>query len=206
MKTLILCCALALMGIKALAKEEPVHIYSVNNSTKNQQTDTISLQIDNSNAYYQKVVKLDSNIKVSQIYLRALQFMASKNFQQTYGYEEEGKLIFTTTQDLNITPVNINDDNSDVEEYSTQFSITIYMKNGRYRYTINNVVFFMPTQSGNRRLTLYDLYEKEINKDSRRIAKDARSVITSFERYIAALTGELHNDIEHKSPIHSSKF
>jgi hypothetical protein len=206
MRTFILCCALAFVGIKANAQEEgPVRAYNMDHSTKNQQPDSVSLKVENSNAYYQKVVKVDSTIKVSQIYLRALQFMAGKNFTQTYGYDQEGKLIFTTTQDLNVNPVNITEDN-DVEQYTTQFSITIDMKNGRYRYTINNVVFFMPAPSGNRRLTLYDMYQKMTNKDSRRISKDARSVITSFERYIAALTNELHDDIEHKSLIHNSKF
>jgi hypothetical protein len=206
MKTLILCCALAFMGIKAIAQEEaPVHVYNVDNGTVRPVPDSVKLQIDNGNAYYQKVVKVDSSIKVSNIYIRALQFMASKNFQQNYGYDQEGKLIFTTTQDLNINTVSPTDDN-DVEQYTTQFSITLDMKNGRYRYTINNIVFFMPTQTGNRRLTLYDMYQKMTNKDSRRIARDARAVIASFERYITTLTNDLHDDIEHKLLIHSSKF
>lgn len=206
MRIFILCCALTLFAVEATAREEGVMlIYKFADPIKSQQSDSVSLQVENTNAYYQKVVKVDSTIKISQIYLRALQFMAGKNFTQTYGYDQEGKLIFTTTQDLNVNPVNITEDN-DVEQYTTQFSIIIDMKNGRYRYTINNVVFFIPAQSGNRRLTLYDVYQKMTNKDSRRIARDARNVITSFERYITALTNELHDDIEHKSLIHNSKF
>ena len=50
-------------------------------------------------------------MRESVIYLRAIQFMASKNFQQTYGYQEEGKLIFTTTQDLNNNLVYVSDNN-----------------------------------------------------------------------------------------------
>src|ERR1700753_2358027 len=111
MKTLILCCALALTGIKVMAQDSPARTYNADNSARSSQPDSVSLQVDHSNAYYQKVVKLDSAIKVSDIYIRALQFMAAKNFQQTYGYDQEGKLIFTTTQDLNISPVNITDEN-----------------------------------------------------------------------------------------------
>jgi len=206
MKSILLCCALAFFGIKAIAQDGPVRVYNVDNSAKAQQTDSVKLKIDGVSAYYQQVVKLDSNIKVSDIYIRALQFMASKNFTQTYGYDQEGKLIFTTTQDLNINPVSVNDDNDNVEQYTTQFAITIDMKNGRYRYTVHNVVFFLPTASGNRRLTLYDVYEKMTNRDSRRVSRDARSLITSFERYIGTLTREMYDDIENKSVIHSPKF
>jgi hypothetical protein len=198
---------MAFIGLKAMAQDESqVRIYSVDNSVKRQQQDTVSLRVDGSSAYYQKVVKLDSGVKVSNIYIRVLQFMAAKNFQQTYGYDQEGKLIFTTTQDLNINPVNITDENDMVEQYTAQFSITLDMKNGRYRYTIQNVVFFIPEGSGNRRLTLYDMYQKMMNKDSKRIARNAKSLITSYERYITTLTTELHQDIEHKSAIHNNMF
>lgn len=206
MKTLLICCALAFAGIKVMAQDVSTRTYNVDNSTRSQPTDSVSLQVDRNSAYYQTVVKLDSNTRVSDIYLRALQFMAAKNFQQTYGYDQEGKLIFTTTQDLNINPVNITDENDNVEQYTAQFSITLDMRNGRYRYTIQNVTFYIPEPNGNRRLTLYEMYQKMTNRDSRRIARNARNLITSFERYINSLTNELHQDIEHKSAIHNNKF
>jgi hypothetical protein len=169
------------------------------------QTDTVKLKIDGNNAYYQKVVKLDSNINEPTIYLRALQFMASKNIQQTYGYQPEGKLIFSTVQDLNINGAYVGDENDAVEPYSVQFAITLDMKSRTYRYTINNVVFFLPTETGNKRATLNDIYLKATN-DSRRIAKNANKLIASFERYLTSLTRELYVAVEQKSAMYNSKF
>lgn len=169
-------------------------------------TDTVKLQVDGTNAYYAKTVRVDSSITESKIYLRSLEFMASKNFQQNYGYDEEGKLICTTTQDLNTNEVYVGDDSDNVDPYTVQFTITIDMKNRRYRYTINNVVFFRPTETGNRRLTLYDVYVKATNTSSKRVAKDAKKVISSFERYITTLTNELHQAIELKQVTDNPKF
>lgn len=183
-----------------------VRIDKINSVAQTPPTDSVKLQIDGNSAYYQKTVKVDTGITVSDVYIRTLQFMAAKNFQQNYGYEQEGKLIFTTTQDLNTSPVIVNNDNADVDPYTTQFSITVDMKNGRYRYTIQNVLFYLPTQTGNRRLTLYDLYAKATNKDSRRIAREAKDVMTSFERYINSLTTELYDNIQHKAIIFDPKF
>jgi hypothetical protein len=167
--------------------------------------DSVTLQVNGKNAYYQKTVKVDSDIKVSTMYIRALQFMAAKNFQQTYGYEQEGKLIFTTTQDLNVNPVTTGSDLEDVQEYNVQFAITIDMRNGRYRYTVTNVTFYRPTDNGNMRLTLYDMVQK-VSGDSRSVAKDARKLISSFERYLDALTAELYEGIEYKAAIYQPKF
>ncbi len=179
---------------------------SIVGHAKSMQVDSIKLQVEGSNAYYQKTVKVDSNITVSTIYIRALQFMASKNFTQNYGYEQEGKLIFTTTQDLNINDTYSSDDLETVNPYTVQFAISIDMKNKRYRYTIHNIVFYLPTETGNRRLTLYDVYTKTNNRQPKRIIRDATKLITSFEKYIAILTNELYEDIQHKLLIHNSNF
>ncbi|WP_426668225.1 DUF4468 domain-containing protein [Mucilaginibacter sp. McL0603] len=205
MKILFLSIILAFITLTTYAQEGTVKISQANSGSVKPPTDSVKLQIDGNNAYYQKIVKVDSSIKVSEIFLRALQFMAGKNFQQTYGYQQEGKLIFTTTQDLNINPVTTGTDLDNVEQYSVQFAITIDMKNGRYRYTVHNVVFFRPTDSGNSRLTLYDMHQKATG-DTKWVAKDARKVITSFERYLSTLTAELNEGIEHKSAIYQPKF
>ncbi len=63
-------------------------------------------------------------------------------------------MIFTTTQDLNANAL-FNGDNDEPNPYTIQFAITIDMKNGRYRYTISNIIFYLPSQNGNRRMTLY---------------------------------------------------
>src|ERR1700754_2383542 len=116
MKTLVLNFMLAFIPIIVFAQDNNVRTYQVNSSLSNNsipynlQVDSVRLHVDGNNAYYQRVVKVDSNINENLIYIRSMQFMASKNFQQTYGYEEEGKLIYTTTQDLNINPVKVNDD------------------------------------------------------------------------------------------------
>jgi len=149
---------------------------------------------------------VDSNITESMIYGRALQFTASKNFQQNYGYEEEGKLIFTTTQDLNINTVYVGDDSDLLEPYTVQFALTLDLKNGSYRYTIHNVLFYIPEGNGNKRETLYDVYTKATNTESKRVAKNAKKLLESFERYITTLTGELYDGIEQKSLIYKSKF
>jgi hypothetical protein len=205
MRILLLSIILAFIAFTTYAQEGTVKTSQVNSGPAKPLTDSVKLQIDGKNAYYQKIVKVDSSIKVSDIFIRALQFMAGKNFQQTYGYQQEGKLIFTTTQDLNINPVTTGTDLENVEQYTVQFAITIDMKNGRYRYTVHNVVFFRPADGGNSRLTLYDLNQKATG-DTKWVAKDARKVITSFERYISTLTAELNEGIEHKSAIYQPKF
>jgi len=206
MKVLILSLMLAPISFITFAENNKASAYYVNRSINNPQTDSVKLQIDGNNAYYQKVVKVDSNITESMIYGRALQFTASKNFQQNYGYEQEGKLIFTTTQDLNINIVYVGDDSDVLEPYTVQFALTLDLKNGSYRYTIHNVLFYIPEANGNRRETLYDIYTKATNTESKRVAKNAKKLIESFERYIATLTGELYEGIEQKSLIYKSKF
>jgi hypothetical protein len=171
-----------------------------------QNNDSVKLIVDGDNAYYQKAVKVDSNIKEGLMYGRVLQFAASKNFQQNYGYQEEGKLIFTTTQDLNINQAYVGDDNDTVEPYTVQFALTLDLKNGGYRYTIHNVIFYLPTENGNRREGLFDIYQKATGADSRRLQKNAKKLIDSFERYISALTKELYAGIEQKSQIYNKKF
>jgi hypothetical protein len=205
MRILLLSITLAFITLTTYAQEGTVKTSQVNSGPAKPSTDSVKLQVDGKNAYYQKIVKVDSSIKVSDIFIRALQFMAGKNFQQTYGYQQEGKLIFTTTQDLNINPVTTGTDLENVEQYTVQFAITIDIKNGRYRYTVHNVVFFRPADGGNSRLTLYDLNQKATG-DTKWVAKDARKVITSFERYLSTLTAELNEGIEHKSAIYQPKF
>ena len=205
MKILLLSIFLAFITLTTYAQDGAVKTDQVSSGTVKPPTDSVKLQVDGKSVYYQKVVKVDSSIKVSDIFIRALQFMAGKNFQQTYGYQQEGKLIFTTTQDLNINPVTTGTDLDNVEQYTVQFAITIDMKNGRYRYTVHNIVFFRPTDGGNSRLTLYDLNQKATG-ETKWVAKDARKVITSFERYLSTLTTELNEGIEHKSAIYQPKF
>ena len=175
-------------------------------NTPSEHPDSIKLTVEGNHAYYQKVVKADS-IPEGLIYLHAIQFMAAKNFQQNYGYQQEGKLIFTTSQDLNINAVYIGDENDTVNPYNAQFSVILDLKNGRYRYTINNVVFFFPTESGNKRETLFDIYLKASgNGESRRMEKVYKSIIDSFERYVSSLVTELREAIEQKLTIYNSKF
>lgn len=169
--------------------------------------DTVKIQVDASNnVYYQKTVKVTGGIMVDQIYNRTLQFMAAKNFVQTYGDDQEWKLIFTTSQDLNINPVYIGDDNDTVEPYTVQLAIMLDMKNGSYRYTINNVVFSIPTATYNRRETLFDMFTKATNTSSKRVAKNAKALIASFERYLGSLTDELHQGIEQKALMYNPQF
>jgi hypothetical protein len=206
MKTFILSIALASALFAAQARDrEAIRTYQVGYNKNIAIPDSVKLKVDSNTAYYQKIVKVDSNIKVSMIYLRTLQFMSAKNFTQNYGYEEEGKMIFTTTQDLNANAV-FNGDNDDPNPYTVQFAITIDMKNGRYRYTISNIIFYLPSQNGNRRMTLYEVYEKETGTESRRIQRNAKTIVDSFERYLVSLTGELYTEIEHKAVIYNTKF
>src|ERR1700733_5668380 len=125
MRILLLSITLAFITLTTYAQEGIVKTSQVNSGAVKPPTDSVKLQIDGKNAYYQKTVKVDSSIKVSDIFIHALQFMAGKNFQQNYGYQQEGKLIFTTTQDLNINPVTTGTDLENVEQYTVQFAITI---------------------------------------------------------------------------------
>ena len=204
MKTFILSVAF-LSLLLATNAQDAVRTYQVSHGKNGPILDSVKLKVDSNTAYYQKTVKVDSNIKVSMIYLRALQFMSAKNFTQNYGYEEEGKMIFTTMQDLNANAT-FGGDNDDPNPYTVQFAITIDMKNGRYRYTISNVIFYLPTVNGNRRMTLYELYDKETGNESRRIQRNAKTIVDSFEKYLVRLTGELYTEIEHKAVIYGTKF
>ncbi|HEY4326286.1 MAG TPA: hypothetical protein VGN20_20035 [Mucilaginibacter sp.] len=206
MKTFILAIIIICFTFKGFANEYSTFSDFKQPAGVTVQADTVKLQIDGNTAYYQFTVKVDSNLAEPIIYIRALQFMASKNIQQTYGYQEEGKLIFSTMQDLNVSRVYVGDDNEAVEPYSVQFAITLDIKTGRYRYTISNILFFLPTETGNKRETLSDVYLKATNTDSRRIAKNARNLIASFERYITTLTNELYEGVEQKSAMNKSKF
>ncbi|MGZ3753005.1 MAG: hypothetical protein ACXVB0_08725 [Mucilaginibacter sp.] len=212
MKTLILSAALVVITLTVKAQDDGVvRTYQVDHPVKTKTPvpptlfDSIKLQTDNGIAYYQKAFKVDSDIKVSAIYLRALQFMAGKNFQQNYGYEEEGKLIYTTTQDLNKNMV-YSDTNDEPEPYTVQFAVTIDIKNARYRCTFSNITFYLSAIDGNRRVTLNDIYQKAINGDSKRVKRDAKGIIDSFEKYILTLTRDLYAEIEHKAMIYNSKF
>lgn len=167
--------------------------------------DSIKMTVDGTQAYYQKVFKTDSSIKISTIYRRTLQFMAAKNFQQNYGFEQEGKMILTSAQDLNANP-NYAGDNDNPDPYTVQFAITVDMRNGRYRCTINNINFYLPSENGNRRMTLHEVYLKETGNESRRTIKEARMLIESFERYLISLTNDLYTEVEHKAPIYNPKF
>ncbi|MDB5145171.1 MAG: hypothetical protein JWQ66_3884 [Mucilaginibacter sp.] len=206
MKTLLLSIILVSLTVTTYAQGGTVRTYQVNSAAPLALADSAKIIVEGTNAYYQKSVKVDTGIGVSLIYIRALQFMAAKNFQQNYGYEEEGKLIFTTSQDLNTNIVTNGYDMENVDVFTVQFAITIDMKKQKYRYTIHNVVFFRPTESGNRRLTLYDMYQKETNGDSRGVKKDAKKVIDAFEKYIGTLTNDLYESIQHKAAIYNSKF
>jgi hypothetical protein len=196
----------AVIVINANARPVTDHALIGKGKPDTQAADSVTLSIDGTNAYYQKTVKVDSGIGISAMYLRSLEFMAAKNYQQTYGYQEEGKLIFTTTQDLNTNAITTGSDIENTEVFSVQFAVTLDMKKQRYRYTIHNVIFFRPTENGNLRIPLYDMYVKETNGDAKWIRKDAKKVIDSFERYITNLTNELYESIEHKAAIYNSKF
>ncbi|HZY39365.1 MAG TPA: hypothetical protein VFE53_22065 [Mucilaginibacter sp.] len=207
MRFLILLIGIAIIAINTQTASGQVHDEEAARSyAASSHPDSVKLTVEGVHAFYQKVVKADS-IPLGIIYVRAIQFMAAKNFQQNYGYQEEGKLIFTTSQDLNINPVYVGDENDVVNPYNAQFSIMLDLKNGRYRYTVSNVVFFFPTDNGNKRETLYDIYFKASgNGESRRLEKVYKSIIDSFEKYISGLVTELREAIEQKLIIYDSKF
>ena len=206
MKRLITTLIVSIISLNAYPKNQIISIDKKKQFGNEIIDDSLKLIVDGNQAFYQKTVKLDSNITLPTIYIRAIQFMASKNIIQTYGYQEEGRLIFSTIQDLNVNKDYVGDDNETLQTYSVQFAITLDIKNKRYRYTIHNVTFFVPTEFGNKRETLYELYLKAYNTDSRRIAKETRKMIESFERYASMLTDELKNEIEHKSPVNKTDF
>lgn len=202
MKTLLLCIGLTFITLIGYAQDE----VGKNGAVPMPQGDSVMIKIDGNTAYYQKSVKVDTSIGVSLIYLRTLQFMAAKNFQQTYGYEQEGKEIFTSTQDLNTNPFTIGNYSDNIEPFTVQFAVTVDMRKQRYRYTIHNVTFYRPTETGNLRMSLYEVYLRATNGDSRSIKKDSKKVIDAFERYISSLTAELRESIDHKAMIYNTKF
>ncbi len=209
MKSLALSTFLLLFVLTAKARDK-IYTYPADHTIKPTMfplPDSIKLQTANSNAYYQKTFKVDSGIKVSSIYTRVLEFMAAKNFQQNYGYEQEGKLIFTTAQDLNITQGTAFENyDTNPMPYTVQFAFSVDMKNGRYRCTISNVVFFLPSENGTRRTNLFEVYEKMTGNEPRRVKSYAKSLIDSFEKYLIDLTNGLYTEVDHKADIYNSKF
>ncbi len=206
MKTFILFIGLTILHVNAAVVFGQNTKNSIRWAESFERPDSVKLKVEGDHAYYQKVVKADS-VAESTIYQRAVQFMAAKNFQQNYGYQQEGKLIFTTSQDLNINPVYAGDEDDIVDPYNVQFSVTLDLKNRRYRYTIGNVVFFFPTDNGNKRETLYDIYLKASgNGESRHNQKIYKSIIESFESYISTLVTGLREAIQHKLIMYNSKF
>ncbi len=203
------------MMIAFLAKAQDdgdgkIRTYQVDHSVKSPAPiapDSIKLKIEDNNVYYQKTFKVDSNIKVSSIYTRVLEFMAAKNFQQNYGYEQEGKIIYTSAQDLNATSGTFFENyEAGASPYTVQFAFSVDMKNGRFRCTISNVVFFLPSEGGNWRTNLYLVYQKMTGNESRRVKNYARSLIDSFEKYLIDFTNGLYTEVEHKADIYNSKF
>src|ERR1700749_3874773 len=93
--------------------------------------DSIKLKIEGNTGYYMQTIKVDSGITEHKIYQRTLEFMAGKNFQQNYGYDEEGKLICTTVQDLNTNKPSPTNEET-VDPYTVQFTVMVDMKNKRY--------------------------------------------------------------------------
>ena len=206
MKALLICIGLSFIALTGYSQDDATRTYQVNSSVPVPQGDSVKLIIDGTSAYYQRTVKVDTGVGVSLIYLRTLQFMAAKNFQQTYGFEQEGKEIFTTTQDLNTNLFTIGNYSDNIDPFTVQFAVTIDMKKQRYRYTIHNVIFYRPTETGNLRMTLYEMYLRATNGDSRYIKKDSKKVLDAFEKYISALTAELRESIDHKAIIYNTKF
>ena len=93
------------------------------------------------------------------------------------------------------------------EPYTVQFAITIDMKNGRYRYTVQNVIFYLPTDGGNRRQTCLKYIKKRwtaMQGDMPGTQPAKRSGLLN-DTY-NALTNDLHADIENKTAIHDPKF
>jgi len=178
--------------------------YHSSSSQKNLMSDTIRFKVDtNRNIYYQGAVKLSKNLTVDVIYTRIVQLMAAKNIQQNFGYQQDGKLIFTTSQDLNINPNYVGDDNDNVIPYTVQFAIIIDLKPGSYRYTINNIVLYFPTQTGNKREPYFDLYLKATDTNSKRVARNAQNIMNALEHYLAAFSSDLRQGVEQTSPMYS---
>jgi len=178
-----------------------ISAFAGNQLTLKAPADTVKLLYDGKNTYYQKVVMVDT-ISEASIYLSAIEFMASKNFTQNYCDQDEGKLIFTSSQDLNISGY----DSTQPNLYSVQFAIVLDMKNGRYRYTINSATFFY----NNIRWTLFDIYaaayNAQLNAQSKVNARFGKAVLTSFNAYLSSLLTEMNEDITHKSITGNSNF
>jgi hypothetical protein len=55
-------------------------------------------------------------------------------------------------------------------------------------------------------MTLYEVYDKETGNEPRRIQRNAKIIVDSFEKYLVTLTSELYIEIEHKAAIYDTKF
>jgi hypothetical protein len=173
----------------------------------NHNADTVKLIADTSGVtYYQKTFIVPAKINDSVTYNKILEFMAAKNIQQTYADDSGRKLIFSTSQDLNTNLIYITDESDMVDPYTVQFAVMIDLRSHRYRFTVNNVVFYRPSPTGSRREPLYYIYLKATNTESKRVAKDAKKLLDSFQRYLTAFTADLTKTIEQKSAAYNSVF
>lgn len=197
MKTLLLSIAITFITLTALAHHGIVPAYKTTNTLINAQTDTVKLLYDGKHVYYQKVINVDG-ISEAEIYLRAVQFMALYNMQQTYGNQQEGKLIFTTTQQLN----NFDFPTDKSTQYTVQYAITLDMKNGRYRYTINSTIFYYNDNT----LTFYDLYSAANNGLRNNANLLGKTMLASFEVYLNTFVNDLNENIINKAVTSNSNF
>lgn len=116
------------------------------NAQRNKKTEDvprIELKTDSSIGYYQEVVKLDTSYTETMLYKRAKQWVSStltsNSIQLNYDSMSEGKLIFTSEQNLYI-PQGVG-----TLPFIVRYAFTLEIKDGRYRYTINNIEFGFTT-------------------------------------------------------------
>lgn len=142
----------------------------------NAQKDTLFYKVDTAGqiAYIQDVFKLNTSLNKSELFKRSKQFIASNvtssSLQLNYDNVDDGKLIFTQTQNL-LIPQGVGS-----LPYEVKYTFTIEVKDAKVRYTVNNIEFAYKTIVGSilKRVTAYDeWYEckggKRYNNDTKRL-------------------------------------
>lgn len=160
----------------------------------------LTLRIDTANktAYYQNIVKIDTAILIDELQNRVKQFIAN-NIAGALAQIENNKVVYTTIQNLFI-PQGVGS-----MEFQVKYTMTIEIKQGKYRYTVNNIEIGYETLviRHGKRETLYTEYFACNNGQQ---YDNHLKRIVSLEKHLKDIENVLYTVMSQKSKMTASDF
>lgn len=143
---------------------------------------------------YENVVKVDSTLTAEQIYSKALLFCANefKSANEVVQLKDETNNIIIAKGLIQMDwPTLVGTTNG-----YTEFTLSIYCKDGKYKYVINNLAWQqqmkmkLSTYSHNQRITLDNIVKKDNNA--------TRKILSQLDERINYITSNLSKYINSK--------